>query len=224
MKRRFFLQPERLGVPCCDPKLASARFTSRAGALVERVACRAHRILSMPPPSYPELCEAAYFGDHDQARKLLATGSSVFDPQKVAGSKILQREEYEATIFSSGEEMHTDSLAGQIALHTACHMARPEVVRLLLAEDLLQLWTWPGPTMDSRRSCQPAAQTSSTAPCARLTRLTVQSAYGCCSTLAHRSTLSFAEGPNTPRHLSTLLQDRKGVRLTLSMQPNVRAT
>ena len=93
----------------------------------------------MPPPSYPELCTAAYFGNHDQARKLLATGSSVFDPQKVAGSKILQREEYEATIFSSGEEMHTDSLAGQIALHTACHMARPEVVRLLLAEDLLQL-------------------------------------------------------------------------------------
>ena len=99
---------------------------------------RAHRILSMPPPSYPELCEAAYFGNHDRARKLLATGSSVFDPQKVAYAKILQREEYEATIFSSGEEMH-GSAAGQIALHTACHMARPEVVRLLLAEDLLQL-------------------------------------------------------------------------------------
>ena len=92
----------------------------------------------MPPPSYPELCEAAYFGNHDRARKLLATGSSVFDPQKAAYEKILQREEYEATIFSSGEEMHGSS-AGQIALHTACHMARPEVVRLLLTEDLLQL-------------------------------------------------------------------------------------
>ena len=50
----------------------------------------------------------------------------------------LQREEYEATIFSSGEQ-HRSSTAGQIALHTACHMGRPEVVRLLLTEDLLQL-------------------------------------------------------------------------------------
>ena len=59
-------------------------------------------------------------------------------------SQRLQREEYEATIFSSERlrctrtEYH-EEIHGEIALHTACHMGRPEVVRLLLTEDLLQL-------------------------------------------------------------------------------------
>ena len=53
-------------------------------------------------------------------------------------SQSLQREEYEATIFSSGEQVCSNT-AGQIALHAACQMGRPEVVRLLLTEDLLQL-------------------------------------------------------------------------------------
>ena len=115
-------------------------------------------LCSMPPPPYPELCVAAYHGQRNRARQLLETGSSVFDPQcpmswisrkampgeSKSTSQRLQREEYEATIFSSERlrctrtEYH-EEIHGEIALHTACHMGRPEVVRLLLTEDLLQL-------------------------------------------------------------------------------------
>ena len=90
-------------------------------------------------------------------------------------------------------------------------------------------WTWSRPTMDSRRSCQPAAQTSGTeAPLARMTGSTVQSAYGCCSMLAHRSTLSSGtiqtkaiELDGSSSHWRT---GPSSCSCTLSMQPSVQET
>ena len=102
----------------------------------------------MPPPSYPPLCVASYDGDCKMVQALLASGAWVFDPQLPlqtttwAGRGIrgqtgtVDRKEYEESAFEYGL---TGSADGQIALSIACHMGRPEAVRALLTEDLLQL-------------------------------------------------------------------------------------
>ena len=92
----------------------------------------------MPPPSYPPLCVASYDGHCEMVQALLASGACVFDPQLKAHGRggTVDRKEYEESAFEYGL---TGTAAGQIALSIACHMGRPEAVRALLTEDLLQL-------------------------------------------------------------------------------------